>query len=56
MYYCTSHPLLLYYMLLLAATCNVKVQQIVMNIIPYLSNLAMVEMFMYIVCVIVFLL
>lgn len=54
MYYCTSHPLLLYYMLLLAATCNVKVQQIVMDITPYLSNLTMVKMFMNIVCVIVF--
>lgn len=41
-------------MLLPAATCNVTLQQIFMDIIPYLSNLSMVDMFMHIVCVIVF--
>lgn len=55
MYYCTGHPLLLWYVLLLAATCNVKLQQIVMDIILYLSNLTIVDLFMHIVCVVVFL-
>lgn len=41
-------------MLLPAATCNVTLQQIFMDIIPYLSNLSMVDMLMHIVCVIVF--